>query len=149
MTEGFTRISLSEVEQNLEKPGKRFELSPELGIETFNFNVAILEPGERLSQNHFHYHENQQELFLVSEGVCRVETSEEGFEMEVDDVVAFEKGKAGAHVVHNPTENPCKLVAIGWPPDGRYPVHQLEDTDELLAGRSSERPKHENDRHEY
>ena len=138
MESGFTRVSLADVAQNPEKPGQRFELSPELGIETFNLNVAILEPGERLSQNHFHYHENQQELFLVSQGACRVETTEGGFEMGVDEAVVFEKGKGGAHVLYNHTENPCKLVAIGWPPEGRYPVHQIEETNERLTRRSNE-----------
>ena len=56
----------------------------------------------------------------------------------VDEAVMFEKGTEGAHVIHNPTETPCKLVAIGWPPEGRYPVHQIEETEELLARRSSE-----------
>ncbi len=129
MGDGWQHVSLSESTTNPEKPGRRWELSPELGIEAFNFNVAVLDPGERLSQNHFHYHENQQELFFVVEGRCRVETNEEGFEMGVDEAVVFEKGRGGAHLIHNPTEEPCKLVAIGWPPEGRRPVHQLERTD--------------------
>jgi uncharacterized cupin superfamily protein len=128
MTRGWRHVSLNDVGTNPEKPGDRWELSPELGIDAFNVNVAILEPDERLSQNHFHYHENQQELFYVVSGRCRVETPEEGFAMGADEVVAFEEGKAGAHVIHNPYDEPCKVVAIGWPPEGRYPVHQLEET---------------------
>ncbi|MFC6906445.1 cupin domain-containing protein [Halalkalicoccus tibetensis] len=133
MADGWHHVTLSKAATNPEKPGERWELSPELGIGTFNFNVAVLEPDDRLSQNHFHYHENQRELFLVVEGRCRVETAEEGFEMGVDEAVAFEKGKAGAHVIHNPFGEPCKVVAVGWPADGRYPVHQLEPTD-AVAG---------------
>ncbi len=131
MSDGWKHIPLSGVERNPEKPGKRWEISPELGIETFNLNVAVLDPEERLSQNQFHYHENQQELFFVVEGRCRVETREESFEMGIDEAVVFEKGEAGAHVVYNPFEEPCKLVAIGWPPDGRYPVHQLKAMSEV------------------
>ncbi|KYH25449.1 cupin domain protein [Halalkalicoccus paucihalophilus] len=128
MADGWQHVSLSDLATNPEKPGERWELSTELGIEAFNFNVAILEADDRLSQNHFHYHENQQELFFVVEGRCRVETTEEGFEMGVDEAVAFEKGEAGAHVIYNPFEEPCRVVAVGWPADGRYPVHQLETT---------------------
>lgn len=138
MADDWTRIRLAEMEQNTEKPGNRWELSPELGIEAFNFNVAVLEPDDRLSQNHFHYHENQQEAFLIVEGRCRVETVEEGFDVGVDEAVAFEKGEAGAHVLYNPFDEPCKLVAIGWPPEGRYPVHQLETTERRIEGSSSE-----------
>lgn len=138
MTDGWKHIAVPDVEQNVEKPGKRWELSPELGIEPFNFNVAVLEPGERLSQNHFHYHENQQELFYVIGGRCRVETRTDGFEMGIDEIVAFAAGEEGAHVVYNPFDEPCKLVAIGWPPEGRYPVHQLEKTETLLEQRDDE-----------
>lgn len=133
MAEGWRHVRLSDAETNPEKPGERWELSPELGIEAFNLNVAVLDPDERLSQNHFHYHENQRELFLVVEGKCRVETDEEGFEMGVDEAVAFEKGREGAHVLYNPFEEPCKVVAVGWPADGRYPVHQLETTAKALG----------------
>lgn len=132
MGDGWKRVSLSETAQNPEKPGKRWELSQELGIEAFNFNVAILDPGERLSQNHFHYHENQRELFYLIEGTCRVETGEKGFELGVDEAVVFEEGEAGAHLIYNPSEESCKLLAVGWPPEGRYPVHQVEAIDEFM-----------------
>ncbi|MES3516210.1 MAG: cupin domain-containing protein [Natronomonas sp.] len=135
MPDGWTHVDLSAIEANPEKPGTRMPLSPELGIEAFNLNVAILDTGERLSENQFHYHENQQELFLVVEGRCWVETREEGFEMGPDEAVSFAAGTVGAHVIHNPFEEPCKIVAIGWPQDGRYPVHQLSTVEELLETR--------------
>lgn len=132
MENGWKRLALSDVESNPEKPGQRWELSPSLEIDAFNFNVAILESGERLSQNHFHYHENQRELFYVIDGACRVETTDESFEMGDGEAVAFDRGPEGAHVVHNPFETPCTLAAIGWPQEGRYPVHQLETLEERL-----------------
>jgi uncharacterized cupin superfamily protein len=128
MAEGWTHVDLADVEPNPEKPGTRLALSPPLGVEAFNLNVATLGAGERLSENHYHYHENQRELFLVVAGRCRVETGDEGFEMGPDEAVAFDAGEAGAHVVHNPFDEPCRLVAVGWPQDGRYPVHQLLTT---------------------
>ncbi|RKD88025.1 cupin domain-containing protein [Halopiger aswanensis] len=131
MVDGWKRIDVTDLETNLEKPGERWELSPQLGIDDFNLNVATLECGERLSQNHFHYHENQKELFYVVDGSCRVVTWEDRFTMSSDELVVFQEGKDGAHVVHNPFEEPCKLVAIGWPPDGRYPVHQLRSLEDV------------------
>lgn len=135
MSEGWTHIDLADVEPNPEKPGTRMALSPPLGIDEFNLNVAVLGTDERLSENHYHYHENQQELFLVVDGRCCVETGDEGFEMSTDEAVAFDAGEAGAHVIHNPFNEPCRLVAIGWPQDGRYPVHQLSTTAELVDSR--------------
>jgi hypothetical protein len=39
-------------------------------------------------------------------------------------------------VIHNPFDEPCRLVAIGWPQDGRYPVHQLLTTEEVRAAQA-------------
>lgn len=135
MADGWQSIRLTESETREEKPGQRWELSPKLGIDEFNLNVAILEPGERLSQNHFHYHENQEELLHVAAGRCRVEVADDRFDTEPGDTVRFDAGEGGVHLVHNPFEESCRLVAIGWPPEGRYPVEKVKTRDELLAER--------------
>jgi uncharacterized cupin superfamily protein len=132
MKDGWRRVSLTELETNPDKPGNRWEASPALDIDAFNFNVAVLDVGDRLSQNQFHYHENQRELFYVVDGACRAETTDETVTLGEDDLIVFDSGEEGAHVIHNPFEEPCKLVGIGWPQDGRFPVHQLATVDEVV-----------------
>ncbi|WP_323174603.1 cupin domain-containing protein [Natrialba sp. PRR66] len=139
MVDDWEHTSLNDLETNPEKPGRRWEVSPALGIDEFNFNVAVLEREESLSQNHFHYHENQKELFYVVSGACRVETREEGFTATEDEFIVFRDGPAGAHLVYNPFDEPCKLVAIGWPQDGRYPVRQLETAADVIDATEAER----------
>lgn len=133
MSEGYEHCSLADIETNPEKPGQRWELSPELGIGAYNFNVARLEPDERLSQNAYHYHENQEEFYYVVSGRCRVEVDDGSFDMASDDVLRVERGVN--HLLYNPFEATCKLVVIGSPPDGRYPVHQVQRFEELLEER--------------
>lgn len=135
MSDGWTHVRPSETSSRDDKPGERFELSDDLGIEEFNLNVATLEPGERLSQNHFHYHENQEELIYVASGRCRVEVEDDRFVAEPNDVVRFDAGRDGAHLVHNPFDEPARLLALGWPPEGRRPVEMVKTIDELLAER--------------
>lgn len=124
-------VTLDEVDSRDRKPGQRWELAPELGIDVFNINVAVLEPGERLSENHFHYHDDQQELVYVAGGRCRVEVADDGFVAETDDVVWFDAGPDGVHLVHNPFDEPVRLLAIGWPPAGRHPVTQVATREEV------------------
>ena len=131
--DGYAHRPLSAFETNPEKPGRRWELSPALGIDGYNFNVAVLAPGERLSQNAYHYHENQTEFFYVVEGRCRVEVEDGSFDCDADDVVLFEEGVV--HLLHNPFEDPCELVAVGHPPEGRHPVERVESFEELLEER--------------
>lgn len=135
MADGDEHVSLDEIETNPEKPGDRWELSPILGIDGFNVNVGVLDPGERLSQNHYHYHEGQKEFFYVASGRCRAEVADGHLDLEPDDVLVFDSGEAGVHVIHNPYDEPCKLVAIGWPREDRYPVEQVATTDGLLEER--------------
>lgn len=132
MSDGWQLIRSAETNSQDDKPSLRWELSPELDIDTFNFNVAVLETDERLSQNHFHYHENQEELIYIAAGRCQVEVTHDQVVLEQDDVIRFDKGKAGAHLAHNPFDEPCRIVAIGWPPEGRYPVEQMKRHDELM-----------------
>jgi mannose-6-phosphate isomerase-like protein (cupin superfamily) len=129
----YYHATVDEFDTNPEKPGQRWELSPELGVDAYNFNVAVLDSGDPLSQNGYHYHESQAELFYVVDGRCRVEVDAGGFTLETDDVVYFEAGVV--HLLHNPFDDPCKVVAIGSPPEGRYPVHQVAAADELLDRR--------------
>lgn len=132
---GWQRVRPEEREPRADKPGRRWELSPTLGIDAFNLNVAVLEPDQRLSQNHFHYHRDQAELVYVAEGRCRVEVADDRFVAEPGEIVRFDAGEDGVHLVHNPFDEPCRLVAIGWPPEGRRPVERVKTRAELLAER--------------
>jgi len=136
MPDGYEHVSLADLETNPEKPGRRWELSPRFGIEGANVNVATIGPGERLSQSHYHYHEDQHELFYVARGRCRAEVAHGRLELEPDDVLAFDPGQSGVHVLYNHTDEPCTLVAVGWPQDGRYPVEQVATLEALLEERS-------------
>ncbi|WP_254546753.1 cupin domain-containing protein [Halomarina pelagica] len=139
MGDGYHRVSLTDLETNPEKPGRRWEVSPALGVEDYNLNVAVLAPGERLSQNAYHYHDDQEEVYYVVDGTVRVEVEDGSFDAATDDAVRFEAGVP--HLFHNPFDAPCKLVAIGSPPEGRYPVRQVRSYDDLLAERYGERRK--------
>jgi uncharacterized cupin superfamily protein len=124
---------LEEFETNAEKPGRRWELSPQLGIEAYNFNVAVLEPGQALSESGYHYHEDQREFFYVVDGRCQLEVEDGAVRLREDEVAHFDAGVV--HLLHNPFDEPAKVVAIGSPPDGRYPVHQVESAESLLRER--------------
>ncbi|MFB6149999.1 MAG: cupin domain-containing protein [Halobacteriales archaeon] len=136
MDTDYEHHRLAELETNPEKPTQRWEISPQLELSGYNFNVAIIEPGERLSQNAYHYHENQEEFFYIIEGRCRAEVADGAFDLESDEVAVFRQGVP--HLLHNPFETPCKLVAVGSPPDGRYPVEQVQSYEALLRERYGE-----------
>lgn len=129
----YRKVSLSDLEVNSEKPGQRYEVSPQLGLLGYNYNVATLSTGSALSQNAYHYHEDQTEFFHVLDGQCRVEVEDGSFDLRSDELVVFEEGVP--HLLHNPYEQSCRIIAIGSPSDNRYPVHQVQSYDDLLEER--------------
>jgi len=120
MSDGWQRYQLDESETRDDKPGRRWELSPKLDIDAFNLNVAILEPGERLSQNHFHYHENQEELIHVTAGRCRVEVVDDRFVAEQ----GIRSSSTPASLAHTSSTTRSTRRAGSWPSAG----HQRDDT---------------------
>lgn len=130
---GYRMANLAALEIEPEKPGQRHEITPQLGLSGYNYNVAMLETGSRLSENAYHYHENQTEFFHVLAGNCRAEVESGSFDLGVDDLVFFEAGVP--HLLHNPFDRPCRVIAIGSPPEGRYPVHQVQSYEELIEDR--------------
>lgn len=136
MDTGYQRASLADLDPNPTKPADRWEVSKHLGIDGYNFNVAVLEPGEPMAQSGLHYHTDQEEFFYVIDGRCRVELEEGSFDLATDEMVVFREGTA--QLIHNPFDQACKLIAIGHPPSGHETVRAVESTKELLARRYPE-----------
>ena len=133
MPDGYERLALEDVDPEPGRPSVRWPISPELGLEDYNLNLAVLEPGERLSTNAYHYHEDQEEFFYVLEGTVRVEAEDGSFDLSADEMVVFRPGVR--HLLHNRGEQPAKVIAIGSPPEGRRPVHRVQSHEALLAER--------------
>lgn len=133
MPDGYTHLRLADVDTNDAKPSDRWELSPALGITAYNFNIAQLQPNERLSQTAYHAHKHQTEFFYCIHGTCRVETPDSSFDLTTDECVLFEAGTP--HLLHTRDDMTCKLVAIGHPPEDRRPVRMIKSHAEILEER--------------
>lgn len=135
---GYDHRSLDSFEVTEDKPATRWEISAQLDIEAYNLNVVVLEPGERMAQTAFHAHPEQQELYYVIDGRVRVETAEESVTAAMDDVVRFDPGEP--HLLHNPFDASCKIVAISDPPSGHRPVRHIQSYEDLSRERYGEFP---------
>jgi mannose-6-phosphate isomerase-like protein (cupin superfamily) len=81
-------------------------------------NVAInrfrAEPGEQLPLT-YHYHEEQEEAFYVLSGTLRVETPEETFEVDADELFAVDpESPQRAYNPEDATED-VVVLAVGAP----------------------------------
>jgi uncharacterized cupin superfamily protein len=80
------------------------------GSELLGATAYELAPGTRWADLHFH-HANE-ELLLVLEGTPTLHTLDGGRELARGDVVAFGRGRRGAHRVSNDSSEPARLVIV-------------------------------------
>lgn len=138
MVAAYKRAALRELTPNPAKPAARFEITEALGLSGYNFNVAVLDAGERLPQSGLHYHDAQEEFFFVVAGRCRVELADEQIDLAQDEMIVIRPGTA--QMIHNPFDEQCKLIAIGYPPEGHATAEMVKSADEVLGERELEGP---------
>jgi uncharacterized cupin superfamily protein len=80
------------------------------GAELLGATAYELAPGARWAD--LHYHHANEELLLVLEGTPTLHTLEGSRELEPGDVVAFRRGRRGAHRLSNESSAPTRFVLV-------------------------------------
>lgn len=116
------RIALEELEPGTSDVGAAAGgLSAALGATDVTINHYVVAPGDRISG--LHAHGDQEEIFLVLEGVATVETLDGKFDVESGVAVRFGPGEYQSVTNQGPRE--LAVLAIGAPPeseDVRIPI---------------------------
>jgi uncharacterized cupin superfamily protein len=81
-----------------------------IGGELIGASMYELEPGDRLWP--YHTHHANEEWLLVVQGQPTLRTPEGERELREGDVVAFARGKDGAHQVRNGTASPIRVLML-------------------------------------
>lgn len=92
-------------------PGYRaasMQLGPLLGASRLGMTVYELPPGEAVCPFHFHW--GDEEWLIVIAGSPSVRTADGEVELEAGAVVCFPVGPAGAHRVHNASEEIARVA---------------------------------------
>ena len=81
-----------------------------IGSELIGGSMYEVEPGDRLWP--YHTHHANEEWVIVIRGTPTLRTHEGEQELAEGDVVAFPRGKQGAHQVVNRTETPIRVLML-------------------------------------
>ena len=81
------------------------------GLTQFGVNLVQLEPGAKSSLRH--YHMEQDEFVMVTEGVCTLVDNDGAHEMLPGDCAAFPAGDANGHMFENNTDTPAAFLVVG------------------------------------
>lgn len=109
-------ININELELEAERYGEHYGgqsnyFSKQMGAKGLGFHVEVLEPGKFSCPYHFHYQE--EELFLVLEGSAILRQGNHFREVKVGDVIFFQPQQPDqAHQFYNHTANPFKFFAL-------------------------------------
>lgn len=81
------------------------------GLTQFGANLVMLEPGAKSSLRH--YHMEQDEFVMVTQGICTLVDDNGEHEMQVGDCAAFPAGDENGHHFINKTQAPAAFLVVG------------------------------------
>ncbi len=81
------------------------------GLTQFGVNLVMLEPGAMSSLRH--WHENEDEFVMVTEGQCTLVQDEGETVMRVGDCIGFKAGDTNGHHFVNRTDRPAAFLVVG------------------------------------
>lgn len=90
--------------------GGVLELAQKFGAKNLGFHVEVLDPKNFSCP--YHYHEQEEELFLVLEGEAIIRRNNEFRKVGPGDIIFYEVGEKTAHNMYNHTDKPFKFLAI-------------------------------------
>ena len=81
------------------------------GLTQFGANLVILEPGAKSSLRHWHL--NEDEFVMVTQGVCTLIDDSGRHKMGVGDCAAFPAGDGNGHHFVNETSEEARFLVVG------------------------------------
>jgi len=111
---GYRIVDYEDVSLADERPCELRRLGAAAGLENVAINRFRAEPGEQLPLA-YHYHEEQEEAFYVLSGTLAVETPEESFEVETDELFAVDPESPQRAYNPEDADGDVVVLAIGAP----------------------------------
>ena len=102
-----------EWDRSEDRPGWRSKdawVGGRIGAELLGGSMYELEPGDRLWP--YHTHHANEEWVIVVRGAPTLRTHEGEQQLHEGDVVAFPRGKQGAHQIRNDTDAPIRVLML-------------------------------------
>ncbi len=86
------------------------DLSTLVGARKLSYNLRRIPPGGASGPTHFH--DLEEEVFMVLEGRCELQTPHGVTPLNDGDIVACPPGEAGTHTLRNPHDEPCTVLCM-------------------------------------
>jgi len=107
-------IDPDDLEPTPDRPCDRRPVGEAAGLENVALNVYSPEPGEMVPLA-YHYHDEQEEAFVVLEGALHVETPEREYVVEAGETFVAEPASPHRAYVPEDAATAARVVAVGAP----------------------------------
>ena len=107
-------VDPDDLEATPDRPCERRSIGEAVGLENVALNVYRPDPGETVPLA-YHYHDEQEEAFVVLEGVLHVETPEREYVVEAGETFVAEAGAPHRAFVPEDAAASAELLAVGAP----------------------------------
>lgn len=132
---GYHLIHPDDVETTPDRPD--IEAKPDPIADTFSVSAAanfeilgirnnIAEPGEQIPLA-YHYHETQEEVFLVRSGTLHIETPNRTYIVEPGEMFLVEGGNPHRAFVPDDADEPAVVLTFGAPSDDTGQVYEPDN----------------------
>lgn len=81
------------------------------GLTQFGVNIVVLEPGAKSSLRHWHL--NEDEFVMITQGTCVLVDDQGRHEMSVGACAAFPAGDENGHHLINETDEEARFLVVG------------------------------------
>ncbi|WP_225333396.1 cupin domain-containing protein [Halomicrobium urmianum] len=113
---GYHVVDPAALDPDPDRPSEMQYISEAADMDQMGLRVYSVDPGEEVPLSGLHYHETQEEVFYVIEGVLSVETPEAVYRVEPDQFfVAEPESPHRAHVAESADES-ARVIGVGAPP---------------------------------
>ncbi|HET7324922.1 MAG TPA: cupin domain-containing protein [Halococcus sp.] len=112
---GYRVLDTEGVEPSDDRPCTLRRLAEPAGLEHVAINRFRAEPGEMLPLS-YHYHDEQEEAFFVLSGTLSVETPDEVYEIEENELFSVDPGSPQRAFNPESATSAVCVLAIGAPP---------------------------------
>jgi len=105
------------------------------GLTQYGVNLVTLDPGAMSSLRHWHL--NEDEIVLVTEGTCTMVTDAGAEPMHPGDCAAFPAGNPDGHHFLNQTDRPARFIVIGTKAAQETATYSAVDLIVTIDGRTA------------
>lgn len=121
---GYRTIDPDEVEPMEDRPCETRPVADASGLTKLGCRVYRVEPGEQIPLA-YHYHDEQEELFHVTEGTLHVETPDGEFVVPAGHLFVADPDSPHRAYVPADADGTADVLAVGAPPvDDVHPYEQ-------------------------